>query len=361
MDADGDERPRADQQRRSKKSAPSSRPTTRRCCFSPTRTSASSRTTPTTLFVVPAAGGTPRALFPDLPYAIEQATWAPDGNSILAVVNMGVHSEVFRIDVRASGRMRQLTDGATLHPVQAGRLVPSAGPDACCSSTSRPGSATSGRCRSTGTVDADAGDRPLRPPRTRLRAAAAGENRRGRARTAPRSRGCCSIRSTISRARRYPLVVQLHGGPMESDKFGAGAGPGAELLPGAGRPRATRCFRPNYRGSTGYGSAFYRDVVGGYFRNMHLGRPGRRRSSRPARRRRSRSAGRDGLERGRHLSTSSMTMTDRFKAGSAGAGVANWMSLYAQTDKTSFRITWFGGHAVGEERAASISSGTTRR
>ena len=24
---------------------------------------------------------------------------------------------------------------------------------------------------------------------------------------------------------RYPLVVQLHGGPVESDKFGVGAGP----------------------------------------------------------------------------------------------------------------------------------------
>jgi dipeptidyl aminopeptidase/acylaminoacyl peptidase len=38
-----------------------------------------------------------------------------------------------------------------------------------------------------------------------------------------------------------------------------------------------------------------------------------------------------------------VTMTDRFKAGSAGAGVANWTSLWAQTDNTSFRRTWFGG------------------
>ena len=34
---------------------------------------------------------------------------------------------------------------------------------------------------------------------------------------------------------RYPLVVQLHGGPMESDKFGFGAGLDAELRPGADR------------------------------------------------------------------------------------------------------------------------------
>jgi dipeptidyl aminopeptidase/acylaminoacyl peptidase len=36
-------------------------------------------------------------------------------------------------------------------------------------------------------------------------------------------------------------------------------------------------------------------------------------------------------------------MTDRFKVASSGAGVANWISLYGQTDNTSFRRTWFGG------------------
>jgi dipeptidyl aminopeptidase/acylaminoacyl peptidase len=38
-----------------------------------------------------------------------------------------------------------------------------------------------------------------------------------------------------------------------------------------------------------------------------------------------------------------MTMTDRFKVGSSGAGIANWTSLWAQTDSIAFRRTWFGG------------------
>ena len=36
-------------------------------------------------------------------------------------------------------------------------------------------------------------------------------------------------------------------------------------------------------------------------------------------------------------------MTNRFKAASSGASVADWMSFYAQTDVRSFRVTWFGG------------------
>ena len=69
----------------------------------------------------------------------------------------------------------------------------------------------------------------------------------------------------------------------------------------------------------------------------------------------------DGLERRRHLANKLVTMTDRFKAASSGAGIANWISLYAQTDSTSFRRTVVRRHAVAEERADRRCSGTTRR
>ena len=51
---------------------------------------------------------------------------------------------------------------------------------------------------------------------------------------------------------------------MESDKFGGGPGSSLQLLPGA-RGKGYAVLRPNYRGSAGYGNAFYRDVVGDYF------------------------------------------------------------------------------------------------
>ncbi len=63
----------------------------------------------TTLFVMPAGGGTPKPVLSDS-YSFDRATWAPDGKSIIAVLNMGVHNEIFQVDV-TSGRAKQLTDG----------------------------------------------------------------------------------------------------------------------------------------------------------------------------------------------------------------------------------------------------------
>ena len=141
---------------------------------------------------------------------------------------------------------------------------------------------------------------------------------------------------------RYPLVVQMHGGPMESDKFGGGAG----LLmyyPTVLAGKGYAVLRPNYRGSIGYGPAFARDVVNGYFRNMapdimagvdHLIQKGIADPDRLVAM---------GWSAGGTLVNKLVTMTDRFKAASAGAGISNWTSLYGQTDNTSFRRTWFGG------------------
>src|SRR5436309_7464946 len=63
-----------------------------------------------TLFLVLAGGGTPRMVLQDFPYWIDRATWSKDGQSVLAAVHMGVHSEIFQIDV-ASKTAKQLTNG----------------------------------------------------------------------------------------------------------------------------------------------------------------------------------------------------------------------------------------------------------
>jgi hypothetical protein len=50
-----------------------------------------------------------------------------------------------------------------------------------------------------------------------------------------------------------------------------------------------------------------------------------------------------GWSAGGHMTNKVITVTDRFKAASTGAGVAQWMSMYAQSDIRSYRTPWFGG------------------
>src|SRR3989442_6039675 len=63
------------------------------------------------LFLVPAAGGTATPLLPDFAYEVEAAHWSGDGKTIVFQANMGVHSELFVIDVNTRA-FRQLTDGS---------------------------------------------------------------------------------------------------------------------------------------------------------------------------------------------------------------------------------------------------------
>jgi dipeptidyl aminopeptidase/acylaminoacyl peptidase len=136
---------------------------------------------------------------------------------------------------------------------------------------------------------------------------------------------------------RYPLIVMTHGGPAASDKFGFST----EVQVYAGKGYAV--LRPNYRGSTGYGDRFLRDMVNGYFKQAHLDvllgadaviAMG---VADPAK------LIKMGWSAGGHMTNKLITVTDRFKAASSGAGAANWISMYAQSDHREFRTPWFGG------------------
>jgi len=136
--------------------------------------------------------------------------------------------------------------------------------------------------------------------------------------------------------------VQLHAGPMESDKFGAGPGLLLNYFPVL-TAKGYAVLRPNYRGSAGYGAAFLRDVNNGYFHNMatdvlagvdHLVQTGVADPQRLVVM---------GVSAGGTLTQKLVTITDRFKAASAAAGVSDWASLWGQTDNTAFRRTWFNG------------------
>jgi dipeptidyl aminopeptidase/acylaminoacyl peptidase len=139
---------------------------------------------------------------------------------------------------------------------------------------------------------------------------------------------------------KYPLVVQTHGGPQASDRFGFGDWNSyTQVLAGKGYA----ILQPNYRGSTGYGNAFLRDMVGHYFNQAHLDvmagvdRVIAMGVADPQR------LVKMGWSGGGHMTNKLITFTDRFKAASAGAGAANWVSMYAQSDTRTQRTPWFGG------------------
>ncbi|MBI1357275.1 MAG: prolyl oligopeptidase family serine peptidase [Acidobacteria bacterium] len=140
---------------------------------------------------------------------------------------------------------------------------------------------------------------------------------------------------------RYPLIVQVHGGP---------AGTSTNSFPGrwstyshvyAGRGYAV--LQPNYRGSSGYGAKFRQQIAGNYFQQgfddimtgvdslieRGLADPDR--------------LGHMGWSAGGHWSNWALTHTDRFKAIASGAGAVNWISMWAQSDMQINREFYFEG------------------
>jgi dipeptidyl aminopeptidase/acylaminoacyl peptidase len=294
---------------------------------------------PTNLFVVSTAGGSPRLVVPNFTYAFDQAVWAPDGRSIVASVNMGVHAEFFRIDVDA-GRAHQLTDGTHFIP-PTWTAVPSAGKIVFqIDEPTRFGDVWTIPITGTTVTPTrvtsrfDTLERDFAIPRQ--------EKAEWKGADGVTVEGVLFYPADYRGGQRYPLVVQLHGGPMESDKFGIGAGSTLHYVPVL-TGKGYVVLRPNYRGSLGYGAAFVRDVVDGYFHQMapdvmlgvdSLIARGLVDQDRLVLM---------GWSAGGTLVDKLLTMTDRFKVASSGAGISNWISLYGQTDNTSFRRTWFGG------------------
>ena len=287
------------------------------------------------LFLVPAKGGQARALMPDFLYEVHRASWAADGKSIWMIVNTGVRMDLFQVDV-ASARPRQITRGDhALVPVfwsRAGdRQVflidePTRIGDVW---TWAPGDAAPRRVTSV----YDYLDRDYALPRQ--------ERVEWKGADGVRVEGVLTYPIDYKPGTRYPLLVQLHGGPEASDRFGWSS-IFFNYQP-AWTARGYAILRPNYRGSSGYGDAFYREPVGGYFKHSH----------------RDVLAGVDhvvamgiadadriammGWSAGGHLVNKLITFTTRFKAATSGAGVANWISLYGTSDNRYDRDIWFGG------------------
>jgi dipeptidyl aminopeptidase/acylaminoacyl peptidase len=284
------------------------------------------------LFVMPAAGGAVRDLTRDFGNEITDAAWARDGRAIYVIANMGVHSQLFEVPV-AGGAPRALTSGN--HAIGGWTFAAAHGRHVF--TKDDPANAGDVFTLTTGTPAQvshvfDRFAKDFRLPRQ--------EQVEWKGADGVMVEGMLFYPLDYQAGQRYPLVVQTHGGPQASDKFGFGRwGNYTQVLAAKGY----MVLQPNYRGSTGYGDPFLRDMVGHYFVNAHLDvmtgvdhliARGLVDGDRMAKM---------GWSGGGHMTNKIITFTDRFKAAASGAGAANWVSMYAQSDVRTYRTPWFGG------------------
>jgi dipeptidyl aminopeptidase/acylaminoacyl peptidase len=284
------------------------------------------------IFLVPAAGGPAKILLPDVPYETSNAQWSKDGKTIYFEANMGVHDEILKVDV-ATKQVTPITKGD--HALAGWTFAEDAGmhvftrntPDRPSEIYTLAASPNASMTRVTSVFDAE-----LAKFKTAKTEKITWKGQDGVA-----VEGLLTYPVDYQPGTKYPLIVNTHGGPAASDQFGFAT----EIQVYAAKGYAV--LRPNYRGSTGYGDTFLRDMVKGYFKQAHLDVL----------------AGTDaviamgvadpnrlvkmGWSAGGHMTNKIITVTDRFKAASSGAGAANWISMYAQSDHREFRTPWFGG------------------
>ncbi|MBA2596141.1 MAG: S9 family peptidase [Chloroflexia bacterium] len=140
---------------------------------------------------------------------------------------------------------------------------------------------------------------------------------------------------------RYPLVVEVHGGPawQWEDRVMLDWRDWAQML----ASRGYAVLLPNPRGSTAYGHAFQRllqdDIGGGESRGLVTGALAmvERGIADPAR------LGIAGWSWGGYLTAWTITQTDIFSAAIMGAGLANLISEHGQGDIPSMNQLYYPG------------------
>jgi dipeptidyl aminopeptidase/acylaminoacyl peptidase len=154
--------------------------------------------------------------------------------------------------------------------------------------------------------------------------------------------GLLTLPANYDKARKYPLILNIHGGPAGG--FGETFIGAAGLYPIASfAARGWAVLRPNPRGSTGYGigyrSANVNDWGGGDFQDLMSGvdaviAMGVADSNRLAVM---------GWSYGGYMTNWVITQTDRFKVAATGAGLSDMPSMWGTNDIPSVLDDYFSG------------------
>ncbi len=152
-------------------------------------------------------------------------------------------------------------------------------------------------------------------------------------------------------ARKYPLIVEVHGGPSAA----AGPGRGHSMWSGLGY----FTLQPNPRGSFGQGEAFVqanrKDFGYGDLRDILKGMDTVETQA-------SIDKGREGLtgwSYGGFMTMFAVTQTHRFRAAVAGAGISDWESYYGENSIDQWMVPFFGATVYDDPAVYAKSSAIT--
>jgi dipeptidyl aminopeptidase/acylaminoacyl peptidase len=162
---------------------------------------------------------------------------------------------------------------------------------------------------------------------------------------------------SIEPGRRYPLVVDVHGGPAfahypifpaAQDSFDAALASHGYFV-----------FKPNPRGSYGQGEAFaqanVKDFGYGDLRDVLAGIDAVVKTA-PID---SERIGITGWSYGGYMTMWALTQTDRFKAAVSGAGLSDWLSYYGTNNIDTWMIPYFGASVYDDPKVYERSSPMT--
>lgn len=267
--------------------------------------------------------------------------WAPDGSAVYALDSRGTSSQIWALPA-AGEPGRQLTDTSTLKSlakVNRGGTIAFVGQD-----FHEPNGVyvlDTGVLESAGASEQRVAQPPLPEgwPTSPLPPA---EVLRWRAPDGLEVEGMVVYPQAYQEGKRYPLVLQVHGGPagVYQRAFLGVVGHGDV---GALTERGVAVLRVNPRGSSGYGREFrfanradwgggdYQDIMAGVDLLVDRGLADPQR------------LGIVGWSYGGYMTSWTITQTHRFKAACVGAGVTNLVSFNGTSDIPGFIPDYFCG------------------
>src|SRR6185437_3860282 len=155
-------------------------------------------------------------------------------------------------------------------------------------------------------------------------------------------------------AKKYPLIVSVHGGPANlNDPHWAAGSFEPTLLSALGY----FVFFPNPRGSYGQGEAFTRANVKDFgYGDLQDTLAGLDRALRAVPAIDPNRLGITGWSYGGYMTMWAITQTHRFRAAVAGAGISDWLSYYGENSIDQWMTPYFGD-TIYNDRAVYARSG----